>query len=205
MNKIRSLNILDNGGRKFFSTLLALLLLPALASAQTPTDYVRTHVDAAIAILTDPQNDRARQEQLISDMADTFFNAQEMSKRTLAQYWRTFRPEQRQEFQQVFLDFIKSVYLKKASEYTYTNEKFIYNQEMLKSETQAEVHTTLTGQDLSVPVVFFLIKRDGNWGVYDISAENVSLIRNYRSQFQSLLQQNSPDQLISILKEKIHE
>lgn len=207
MNNTKPLNMLYGDARKFFGALLFLLFLPTMALAQTPTDYIRTNVDAVIAILTDPQykNDRPRQEQLISNMADTFFDAQELSKRALAQHWRMFRQEQRQEFQQLFLDLIKSVYLKKASGHNYNNEKVIYNQEVLKSDSLAEVHTTLTSPDLSIPVIYFLIKRDGNWGVYDVSVENVSLVRNYRSQFQSLLQNNSPDQLISILKEKINE
>jgi len=50
-----------------------------------------------------------------------------------------------------------------------------------------------------------MIRRDDSWKVYDVSVENVSLVKNYRSQFQSILQNSSPDQLIAILREKIHE
>lgn len=185
------------------------LLLPTLALAQSmsPTDYIRSNADAVITILTDPVHgsgpvNEAQIEQ-ISAMADNFFDIQELSKRALGQYWRTFTQDQRKEFQKLFVQLLKSVYLKRSI--TYNNEKVIFAQEIMKSEILAEVHTTLTSPDLNVPVFYYLTKRSGSWKVYDIVVENVSLVKNYRSQFQSILQTKSPDQLMSILKEKINE
>lgn len=206
MKYLISSAISSHGGRKLLGATLSFLLLPALALAQTsPTDYVRANVDAVLAVLNNPEyaGNQELKVQQIALLADSFFDAQELSKRALGQYWKTFREDQRREFQELFVDLLKSTYLKKTA--LYNNEKVVYNRETLKSDTLAEVHTTLTSPKLSVPVVYFLIRRDGKWGVYDVAVENVSLVRNYRSQFQSILQNNSPDQLMGILREKTHE
>ena len=188
--------------------LLLLLLAPAQAMAvDTPTAYIRSNIDAVLAILTAPelQGEEHNDERLnrIEGVVNGFFDAEELSKRALGQYWRTFNDGQRQEFQALFLELIKSVYLKKSL--TYNNEVVNYIQEILKSETMAEVHTTITSPNLNIPIIYFLIRKDASWKVYDVSVENVSLIKNYRSQFQSILQQKSPEQLITILKEKANE
>lgn len=77
-----------------------------------------------------------------------------------------------------------------------------YNQEIIKSDTLAEVHTTVTSPSLNIPIIYYMIRKDVSWKVYDVSVENVSLIKNYRSQFRSILQNNSPDKLIATLREK---
>ena len=188
--------------------LFLLLFVPSQSLAQgTPTDYIRANVDAVVAILTTPEYqgeaNKTLQLRQIEAVVDTFFDAEELSKRALAQYWRVFSEDQRREFQILFLKLIKQVYLKKSV--SYNNEVVIYNQEIIKSDTLAEVHTTLTSPSLNIPIIYFLIKRGDSWAVYDVSIENVSLAKNYRSQFQSILQNSSPDQLIATLRERTNE
>lgn len=188
--------------------LLFLLLVPSLATAlDTPTSYVRSNVDAVVAILTSPEYKdeatRDAQMQKIETVVDSFFDAEELSKRSLGQYWRIFSKEQREEFQVLFLKLIKQVYLKKSV--AYNGEVVVFNQEILKSDTQAEVQTTITSPQVNIPVVYYMVRRDATWKVYDVSVENVSLVKNYRSQFQSILQNNTPEKLIEILKEKTNE
>jgi phospholipid transport system substrate-binding protein len=181
--------------------LLLLLLLPTSALAlDTPTSYIRSNVDAVVAILSSPEykdeTTRDAQMERIEVIVDGFFDAEELSKRSLGQYWRTFSPQQRDEFQVLFLELIKSVYMKKS---------VAFNQEIVKSDTQAEVHTTITSPQLNIPVIYYMLRKDASWKVYDVSVENVSLVKNYRSQFQSILQKNTPDQLITILRDKTKE
>jgi len=187
---------------------LAVLFLPTPALSQgNPTSYIRANVDAVVAILTDPElaGEENRDEQLrrIEAMVDNFFDAEELSKRSLGQYWRIFTEEQKQEFQPLFLKLIKQVYLKKSI--SYNDEVVHYNQEIIKSDTLAEVYTTLTSPSLNVPIIYYMIRKDASWKVYDVSVENVSLVKNYRSQFRSILQNNSPDHLIATLREKTNE
>ena len=188
--------------------LLFILLLPATALSQdNPTSYIRANIDKVLNILASPEyeSETNKTEQLrqIEAVVDNFFDSEELSKRSLGQYWRIFTPEQQQEFQPLFLKLIKQVYLKKSI--TYNGEVVNYNQEIIKSDTLAEVHTTVTSPSLNIPIIYYMIRKDVSWKVYDVSVENVSLIKNYRSQFRSILQNNSPDKLIATLREKTNE
>ena len=188
--------------------LLFILLQPATALSQdNPTSYIRANVDKVLSILASPEyeSETNKTEQLsqIEAVVDNFFDSEELSKRSLGQYWRIFTPEQQQEFQPLFLKLIKQVYLKKSI--TYNGEVVHYNQEIIKSDTLAEVHTTVTSPNLNIPIIYYMIRKDVSWKVYDVSVENVSLIKNYRSQFRSILQNNSPDKLIATLREKTNE
>ncbi|SFM10507.1 phospholipid transport system substrate-binding protein [Desulfomicrobium norvegicum] len=188
--------------------LFIILLLPAPAVSQdNPTSYIRANVDKVVSILTSPEyeaeTNKTEQLRQIEAVVDNFFDAEELSKRSLGQYWRIFTPEQKQEFQPLFLKLIKQVYLKKSI--TYNDEVVNYNQEIIKSDTLAEVHTTITSPNLNIPIIYYMIRKDVSWKVYDVSVENVSLIKNYRSQFRSILQNNSPDKLIATLREKTNE
>ncbi|SFK06861.1 phospholipid transport system substrate-binding protein [Desulfomicrobium apsheronum] len=188
--------------------LFLIMLLPAPAVSQdNPTSYIRANVDKVVNILTSPEyeaeTNKTEQLRQIEAVVDNFFDAEELSKRSLGQYWRIFTPEQKQEFQPLFLKLIKQVYLKKSI--TYNDEVVNYNQEIIKSDTLAEVHTTVTSPDLNIPIIYYMIRKDVSWKVYDVSVENVSLIKNYRSQFRSILQNNSPDKLIATLRDKTNE
>jgi phospholipid transport system substrate-binding protein len=186
--------------------LLLLVSSPALA-LDTPTSYVHSNVDAVVSILASPEyKDEATRDaamEKIEKVVDGFFESEELSKRALGQYWRIFNKDQRAEFQVLFLELIKQVYLKKSV--AYNDEVVVYNQEILKSDTQAEVQTTISSPELNIPVVYYMVRRDAAWKVYDVAVENVSLVKNYRSQFQSILQNNPPEKLIDILREKTNE
>lgn len=192
--------------RNLLFLLVLLLSAPALAQ-DNPTSYIRANVDAVVGILTSPEyaaeTNKTEQLRQIEAVVDNFFDSEELSKRSLGQYWRIFTEEQKQEFQPLFLKLIKQVYLKKSI--SYNGEVVNYNQEIIKSDTLAEVYTTLTSPTLNMPIIYYMIRKDASWKVYDVSVENVSLVKNYRSQFRSILQNNSPDHLIATLKEKTNE
>ena len=157
--------------------LILVLLLPTPALSQgNPTSYIRANVDSVVAILTDPAlaGEEHRDEQLrrIAAMVDNFFDAEELSKRALGQYWRIFTEEQKQEFMPLFLKLIKQVYLRKSI--SYNNEVVHYNQEIIKSDTLAEVYTTLTSPTLNVPIIYYMIRKDASWKVYDVSVRHPS-------------------------------
>ena len=180
-----------------------------VAAIETPTQFIQNTVDSVISVLTDeryaaPEAQDEKYTQL-AQIVDDFFDAQELSRRALGQYWRLFTPDQQNEFQTLFLDLIKQVYLKKSI--TYSGEKVLYNQELLKSDLLAEVATTLIADATNTSIIYYMIRPTPStpWKVYDVSVENVSLIKNYRSQFQSILQNNPPEKLLAILREKTNE
>ncbi len=186
-----------------------LLLVPtlALAAVSSPTDYIRATVDSVIVILQETRGDapetRKTQADRLSALVDDFFDPEELSRRSLGQYWRLFSPAEQAEFQALFLTLIKQVYLRKSI--AYNNELVTFDKEIMKSDSQAEVFTTIVAPSARTSVIYSLKKIGTSWRVYDVVVENVSFVKNYRSQFQGILQNNPPAHLISILREKTNE
>ena len=186
-----------------------LLLVPtlALAAVSSPTDYIRATVDSVIVILQETRGDapetRKAQADRLSALVDDFFDPEELSRRSLGQYWRLFSPAEQAEFQALFLSLIKQVYLRKSI--AYNNEQVTFDKEIMKSDSQAEVFTTIVAPSARTSVIYSLKKIGTSWRVYDVVVENVSFVKNYRSQFQGILQNNPPAHLISILREKTNE
>src|SRR4030042_900548 len=88
---------------------------------------------------------------------------------------------------------------------SYTTEKIDFYKESIKSEKLAEVQTKVITSSKEVPIFYRLIKKDGAWRVYDVVVENVSLVQNYRTQFNDILAKNTPEQLLEILRKKEKE
>jgi phospholipid transport system substrate-binding protein len=86
---------------------------------------------------------------------------------------------------------------------SYTNEKIVFSKENMLSNNQAEVQTKVITSSKEIPIFYRVILEDGTWKVYDVVVENVSLVQNYRSQFNSILAKNTPDQLLEILRKKV--
>jgi len=86
---------------------------------------------------------------------------------------------------------------------SYTNEKIVFPKETMLASNQAEVQTEIITSSKTIPIFYRLILKDDTWRVYDVVVENVSLVQNYRSQFNSILAKNTPDQLLEILRKKV--
>jgi len=87
--------------------------------------------------------------------------------------------------------------------FSYTNEKIVFSKDNMLSNNQAEVQTKVVTSSKEIPISYNVILKGGTWKVYDVVIENVSLVRNYRSQFNSILEKNTPDQLLEILRKKV--
>jgi phospholipid transport system substrate-binding protein len=80
---------------------------------------------------------------------------------------------------------------------------FVYDDQEWLSETQAAVKTTLKRRTIEISVDYRLLNRNNRWRIYDVNIEGVSMVKNYRSQFNELLSKESPDQLIERFKRKL--
>ena len=181
--------------------LVLLLSMPALVSAQdSPSAVLRQSVDEVLTVLKEPgyRNPatrpplRTRIEQLVHGVFD--FN--EFSARTVGSNWPSFTPQQKQQFDDAFADLLLTTYLDKVE--GYNGEKVDYTGEILSQRgDRAEVNTVVTLSDgKKVPVAYRMMLKNVKWVVYDVLIENVSLIKNYRSQFAEILNNGTPEQLI---------
>jgi phospholipid transport system substrate-binding protein len=178
---------------------------PALAGA--PTDQLKGATDRVLQILQDtelkkPDKTDVRRKQ-IRDVANQIFDWQETGKRALARGAQACSPQQRQEFSPLFAELIERSYVSKLE--LYSGERIVYAGEAAEGD-QATVRTKLvTKSGTEVPIEYRMQKDGERWRVYDVTIEGVSLVGNYRSQFNRIIQQSNCDELMKKLKTKQDE
>jgi len=186
-----------------------LTTIPAAAISMEPMATVKAPVDTVIAILNDPQykvpGTKTAQRDEIWKVVNPMFDFVEISKRTVARHWSDFNDAEKAAFTDVFAQFLGNTYIDKIQG-EYHNEQIVYLGQDFYSDTYAEVKTQIVRETLSTPVNYRMIKgAEGRWMVYDIIVEGVSLVKNYRTQFASILSKDKPAQLIQRLNEKLTE
>ena len=183
---------------------ILLLMQPVWLAAGAPTDQIRQTVDRLLAILNDPQlkgeQKKNERRQKLKEVLYQRFDFTEMARRSLGSEWRRRTPEEQKEFVKLFTELLERSYLDKIE--SYSGEKVLYLKER-EDGNYAEVETKIVdkkGQEYSVD--YRLHKVNGDWKVYDVIIEDVSLVGNYRSQFSRVLAKSSFDELLKTMKEK---
>ena len=185
---------------------LAILLLvqPVWVAAGVPGDQVRQSVDKLLAILKDPQlkgeSKKNERRDKLKEVIYQRFDFTEMARRSLGSEWRRRSPEEQREFVKLFTGLLERAYLDNIE--SYNGEKFRYLKEQ-EDNNHAQVDTKIVGnkgQEFSVN--YRLHNRNGDWKVYDVVIEDISLINNYRSQFNRMLATSSYEELVNRMKGK---
>jgi len=191
--------------------LLFFAALPVRSRAAEPTESLRGPIDGIINLLKDPQyQDEAKKKEQtdkIWKILREIFDFDRISKLCLAAYWKDFNEKQLKEFTDLFTDLLGDTYLKKIQA-EYKNEKVIYLSQEIGSDSnsdKAQVKTKIVRENIEIPVDYSMWLNKGDWRVYDVKVEGVSLVKNYRNQFQKILLNKSPDHLIEKLKNKLKD
>jgi phospholipid transport system substrate-binding protein len=175
------------------------------AYAGEPLDIVKTAADKTIQILRDPNlrsNDR-KQERMerLKEVLNPIFDYDEMAKRALGAHWRRRTPAEQVEFVKLFRDFLERIYSDKVN--LYEGQKVIFGRETIEKDFAEVASTMVNTKGEEIGVVYRLRRADGEWKVYDALVENVSIINNYRSQFDRIISKYSFDELKRLLREKV--
>jgi phospholipid transport system substrate-binding protein len=181
-------------------TLLALALVVGSAAAGPPTEQLQRRVDEVIRVLDDPAlKDRpADRRGKIRQLAEDIFDYPDTARRALGPHWNARSPQERQEFVKLFADLLDRAYISKID--VYQGEKVRWVGETMNGD-EAVVKTAITTKSgTDVPVEYRMHQRDGRWLVYDVIIEGVSLVANYRTQFNKIVQTESYDVLVQKLK-----
>ncbi len=177
--------------------------LPVYAGA--PLDTIQTNVNKVLDVLRDPklkgESAKKIKKEKLEVIYEQMFDEVELSMRTLGGNWTKLNPAQQREFIQLYRQVLEKAYIDKLL--SYTDEKIVFSKENMLSNNQAEVQTKVITSSKEIPIFYRVILKDGTWKVYDVVVENVSLVQNYRSQFNSILGKNTPDQLLEILRKKV--
>jgi phospholipid transport system substrate-binding protein len=190
------------------SLLLVSVFLLAATSPERPLLQVRSTADKIIGILNDPnlqgEPKRAERHRLIREELDQRFDWNTICRSALGRHWAKLSPSQRTEFIDLFKQFLERTYLDRIEPYYTQLERIDYQGERILEGNYASVKTMVhTKQNLSHPVEYRLEKNStGIWQVYDVLIEGVSLIKNYRTQFDEIISRSSYEGLLNDLRTK---
>jgi phospholipid transport system substrate-binding protein len=178
------------------------------AQAGEPQEKVRQTIDAVLAVLQDPamqgpENTAKRREKMRQAVFQRF-GFEEMAQRALAQYWSKRTAVEKKEFTTLFGELLERSYISKIE--SYTGEQTIRYVHETIDKDYASVRTEIVvKRDANVEVEYKLLRRDGDWQIYDIIIEGVSLVNNYRTQFHNIVSQESYEALVKKLKVKLEQ
>jgi phospholipid transport system substrate-binding protein len=190
------------------AVLLPLVLAgPQRASAGAPTDQLRAQIDRAVKILDDPEfkkDGRQRDRRAaVRQVANDIFDFSETAKRSLARHWAPRTPAERDEFVALFTDLLERSYIGKIE--TYGGEQIHFIGETVEGEGAVVRTKLVTKQGTEIPIDYRMLKRGDKWLVYDVVIEGVSLISNYRTQFNKIITTSSFQDLMKKMKTKQDE
>jgi len=191
--------------RLAFAAVVAVLMLGGVSSALAgvPTDTVRDYTDAVVRVLEDPslkvEDRRAERRAAVRKIAIDIFDVQETARRALGPHWQQRSAQERDEFVQLFADLLERTYINKID--LFGGEKLRFTEEKIDGEHAVVRAKVITKQGTEVPVEARMINRSGNrWQIYDIVIENISLVGNYRSQFDRIIRSSSYGELAKRLR-----
>lgn len=170
---------------------------------EAPTEVVRATLTEVFRILEDETlKDPAKlmpRRHMLEEVIATHFDYTEMSKRALATHWVPLTASERAEFVELFKSFLSDRYAEKVE--SYSGEQVFYLSERIEGN-YAEVRTELRSSKVEIPMDYRLHVKDGTWHAYDLVVDGVSLVKNYRSQFDKIIRSDSYRELVHRLRER---
>ena len=167
-------------------------------------DGIKQSTDRILKTLKDPElkakSKESEKRRLLRKITDERFDWEEMAKRSLATHWGERTPEERKEFVSLFADLLERSYMGKIE--GYKNEKIVYEKEKIDGDYAVVETNVVTEREVEVPINYRLHKKGSDWLIYDVSIEGVSLVNNYRTQFNNIIMSSSYQELVKRMKAK---
>ncbi len=171
--------------------------------AGEPTEQLKPVLAEVVTILTNADLKGAEKKeprrQAIMDAAKKGFDFREMSKRVLGRTWNKITDKDKEYFTEIMTKLMENVYIGKLE--GYSGKEVVYVDERQKGD-RAQVTTLVEHEGQELPVHYIMKLEDDKWMVYDINIEGVSLVKNYREQFKSILRKDKYEGLVKVIEEK---
>ena len=188
--------------KRAVAVVIGLFIFVAMtALADEPLKIIETRVDRIVKILGDKGLPEDVKVKRLEKAADETFDYVYLSRMTLGRNWLNLDDSQRSEFVDLYHQLLEKNYMGQLLKYT--DEKVVFDRQTMMSETKAEVDSNVVSSDKKIPITYRLIRRDGDWKVYDLVIEGISLVSNYRTQFNDILSRQTPAEMLAILKKKV--
>ena len=192
--------------RNFVSFLclsFAVFIQPGRAAAGVPTEQIQSAVEKVTIILKDAKLPAESKRRELREAVYPKFDFTEMARRSLGSHWQRRSGDEQREFVKLFTDLVENAYMTHLE--AYQGEKVIITGEKQDKE-YAQVDTKIVTKKGEEFAVDYKLRQAGNdWKVYDVVIENISLVNNYRSQFNRVIAQSSFDELFRKMKDKQFE
>ena len=179
--------------------LIAVWLAPALASANSPTEQIQQTIQQVATVVANRTNGYDRRKELLREALMPHFDWLEMSKQALGKHW-SHATGRENEFVSAFAEFLGNAYIGQIG--SYRNEKILFVQESIENN-RAQVKTKIVsdkGEPISVN--YRLHRIENEWKIYDVIVEDISIVVNYRAQFNRILAKGSFEELLLQLRQK---
>ena len=190
-------------------SVLMSMTVNAWATADSPIETIRMTIQQARAVLEDPnyQGQDHKQQRLakVKEIVLPQFDSQEVAKRTLSTHWNGLTDQQQQEFVQLFIALVEKTYSHNLDRYNNGVRFFFDHQRIVDQFSEVDTRVLDPVQNRTFSIGYRLHNVNGKWLVYDVVIENVSMVQNYRNQFNRILTKSSYEELIKALQNKIHE
>lgn len=185
-------------------TSVLFLGLMNVCHAGEPLEMTRSAVEKVLAVLKDPKlkSPEKKQERIerLKETINPIFDYDEMARRALGAHWRRRTPAEQEEYLTLFRLFIERVYADRVD--LYEGERIVVGRETINGDYAEVESKVINARGEESPVIFRLRRADAKWRVYDAMVENISVVQNYRSQFDRVISKSSYDELRKLLKEK---
>ena len=182
------------------------LVIPSPATSGQAMEDLKFSIDQVIQILKETSqietNQKKLQKEKIGPIISKIFNFTEMAKRSVARNWKKFSEEQKIEFSQIFGELLINSYIDKMNK-GFSGESVIFINQEKVSDKKVLVKTKVIRTSMEIPVDYRMQLHDKTWKIYDVKVEGVSMMKNYRAQYHSILLKKSPSYLIESLKKRI--
>jgi len=178
----------------------------ATSPGTKPMDQLQESVDKILEILQAkelrvPEKEDERRQRIL-EVVDTMFNFREMARSSMGRHWHTITAEQQEKFVGLFKDLVEERYIGKID--SYDNQKVVYKKQLVKGD-RALIYTDIVDKDLEIPIVYRLEESNGKWLINDLKIENVSLIVNYRRDFDSIIRREQFEGLVEKITEQLEK
>jgi phospholipid transport system substrate-binding protein len=189
------------------TALLLIIAGPGRVWAGAPTEQLRAQIDRAVKLLEDPELKKEGRQRdrraAVRQVANDIFDFSETARRSLARHWAARTQAERDEFVQLFSDLLERSYISKIE--LYGGEKIRFVGESIDADGAVVRTRLVTKQGTEIPIDYKMHLRGDRWLVYDVLIEGVSLIANYRTQFNKIITTSSFQELVKKMKTKQEE
>jgi phospholipid transport system substrate-binding protein len=170
----------------------------------TPMAVAKATVDRALAILANKSMPVVQRRKELREAIENNFDFTEMSRSALGYHWRSLTPAQRQDFTHLFTAFIEDAYLSKIQDYSGQKVEFIGQSQLAPGYVQISTNIVEPGKN-PIAVNYLMLQQGGAWKIYDVTVDAISIIANYRNQFNRVINDQGFDKLMADLRSKQQE